>query len=495
MKIAIWAAVSSKKQAEKDKDSIPVQIEAGETFILQNKHTLTGKYIVPGQSRTEYISLSHAEDHIPQLKQLMDDAARGKFQAVWVYDLNRFRNLMLQIFQALTEYGIQIYNHADPDDLLDPKDFTPEIINSRYLKVQLHFLISGQETNKLQKHFKEKMPKRIERGLHPGLGTPLYGYRKPPHLLLDRKAVLEQVPAEVQTLLQMKDWFLREGLSLTAIAARLNQNNIPSSRGKRWHFSIVRYLLANPFYAGIVRYGITERKRDRRLLTVQRTKGENPITAQGLHQPIWDLATHQQILDEIQRRARAQPGISIRAFTRLLICECDKVLWAQKTPAGNYWRCSTLTPGHTYISDKKAHDLIIPKLIEAIKNKKEKIIPAPKDETPALQRTLRDLATRQKRLIDIYEEGTIDKDEYNKRIAEIKSRITTTRRLLEQKEQSLTRNLAFQTHLTEFQNILNDLPQYIRHAPPARVNAQLHTILAGIKITKKDHKIILLWNM
>ena len=39
-----------------------------------------------------------------------------------------------------------------------------------------------------------------------------------------------------------------QGVSLAAIARRLNEDSIPTKRGGRWHASTVRYLLRNALY-------------------------------------------------------------------------------------------------------------------------------------------------------------------------------------------------------------------------------------------------------
>lgn len=493
MKTAIWAAVSTKTQATEDKASIPVQLEKGTEYIRANGYTLAGQYIAPGESRTHYISLAHAESNIPQLKQLLDDAAKGKFELLWVYDLNRFRVLMLQVFDALAGYGIQIYNSSSPETPVET--YTAEVINARRLTVQLHDIISRQETNKLQKHHSEKMPKRItEKKLHPGLGLPPYAYRKPPGKEYDRNAVLEIIPEQARTLIQIKDWFLVEGLSLTAITQRLNAAHIPSPRGKRWWFSIVRYLLANPFYMGRVQYGITKRNRDRRLITVTRTKGTSPVSAVGLHTPLWDEATHQRILTELKRRANAQPGFSIRAFTRILTCECGAVLWAQVTPAGQYWRCSSLKPGHTYINNNKALDLVIPEIIKAIQSVNKLTFKTPAQNQDLITKQIADLRKKEKRILDLYEDEIIDKPTLNTRLEDIRTRLTRAQTELATQEQATTRQLHLLTDLQALQKTITTLPTYIRQAPPNQVNATLHRLFSQIQITKK-HEIHVHWQL
>src|SRR3712207_7523731 len=46
----------------------------------------------------------------------------------------------------------------------------------------------------------------------------------------------------------------QQGLSLRAIASRLNEERRSSKRGGRFHASTVRYILDNPKYHGLIEY-------------------------------------------------------------------------------------------------------------------------------------------------------------------------------------------------------------------------------------------------
>lgn len=486
MRTAIWSAVSSKAQAETDKTSLQDQVKIGMDDIARNKWTFTQSYIVPGESRTSLISLSDAEKKIPQLHQLLEDATKGNFEILYVYDLNRFRGLMLQIFEALATYRIQIYNHDDPQTIFPQEAYTPERINAARLNLKLHDILSGQEINTLQKHYREKMPNRIEiKKLHAGLGLPPYGYRKPNHLAHDKDAVLEIIPAEKNIILKIKNYFLTEGLSVTEIAKRLNAAAIPSPRGKKWWASIVHYILANPFYAGIVHFGTTKRTIDKRKGKVTRARS-TPVTAVGIHKPIWDIHTHKRILQEIERRAKAQPGSSTRILTRLLHCQCGKLMWAQITPEGKYWRCSSLQKGHTYINDTKALELFIPQLIESLKTAKDLPLNPPIDKTPQYLTELKTLQAKKKKWMDLYEDTAIDKDDLKARLADINHRIEITRQLLADLQTATTRKTTARQNLQTIAAVVEKYPTFIRTAPPQRVNANLHTFIQAIHLTK-DH--------
>src|SRR5687767_1670139 len=102
IRYARWAAVSTADQAKKV--SIDVQLAKGlETAKLYGWVETHAPFVVPGESRTKYISLYHAEKEIPQLREMLESASRGEFDVLYVYDLNRFRNLMLQIFEVFCD--------------------------------------------------------------------------------------------------------------------------------------------------------------------------------------------------------------------------------------------------------------------------------------------------------------------------------------------------------------------------------------------------------
>ncbi len=490
---AIWSAVSTIGQAAENKVSIKLQLEKGREVIKDRGWIPAGEYVVPGESRTAYISLSHAEEAIPQLQQLLEDAQHGKFNILFVYDLNRFRNLMLQVFEVLCDYNIQIYNYDDPIQIVEPKQYTHERKNAARLNIKLHDIISSSEVNTLQKHYREKMPSRIkDKKLHAGLGLPPYGYRKPPLHRFDPDAVLEIVPEEKRVLIMMKDWFLTEGCSLTEIAARLNHLKIPPSREGKWWYSIVRYMLGNPFYAGIVLFGITRSLRDKRKRTTTRIKGDNPTTATGLHETIWDLGTHKRLLDEIERRAKAQPGIAIRPFSRLLRCYCSATMWAQVTPAGQYWRCSTGENKHTYINNNKAVDLVTKAIIDSVKDRDEQQPQQIEDKRADLETEIRELKAKQTRWMDLYEDGTLDKPTLNKRISDIQARLKRAQDKLDNQQAEVARRQSLQVEFKVFAQGIDQLPKYIKKADAARVNATLHRYIECVTITKK-HDIKIKW--
>lgn len=493
LRFATWCAVSTKDQAKEDKVSLRVQLEKCLEAGTSRGWIHVRDYTVPGKSRTQFASLYHAEKNIPQLHDMLEAASRREFDVLVVYDLNRFRSLMRQVFDVLCDYQVQLYILSDPREPAAPAEYSEEKKSEVGLLVGLRDIISTNEVSNIQRHFRDKMPKRItEKGLHAGLGRPPYGYRKPPGKDLDRNAVLIQDPSQVRVLLQIRDWFF-EGCSLTEIADRLNEQKVPSPRGRKWWYPIIKYLLANPFYAGIVGFGMTKRVRIRRLGTVQRYKG-NPITNEGKHKPVWNMKTHQRILMELERRGKAHPGIKIRQLSRLLHCgACGAVLWAQTDQKGyQRWRCSSLQPDHASIRDEAAIERVTEKILHALAHLDELKLPTPADERSGLKAELTDLQARKARWMDLYETGRLTGEELLQRIDALSLDIRKTETKLVKAEQDLVQAATTRTTLEQLSVSAATLPRYYKHGSKAQVNADLRAILARV-IVMTDKSLELEW--
>jgi hypothetical protein len=486
LRAALWAAVSTTAQATEDKVSIKDQIKKGHEVIKHNGWVLAGEYILPGESRTSHISLSHAERDIPQLHQLLEDASARKFDIIYIYDLNRFRNLMMQIFETMCDYGVQFYNYADPIQPVKPAEYTPERQNAIRLNIKIHDILSGQEINTLKKLYRDRMPARVtEKGLHAGVGGPPYGYRKVHPL--DRHTPLVIEPSESRVLIQMKDW-LFAGLSMNQIVARLNEMSVPTKTGGRWFVGTIRHMLKNPYYAGIVSWGVEQTIRDRRNTTKKTIlKNPNPIYARGKHIPIWDEATHQRILDIIKQRGQAFAGNRTKRFTSLLRCWCGSVLHIKYSTAGKLlWHCSSRQPKHIRIKDEEVIAIAIPKIVAEIRSAPGITIPQEEqNKTETLLNEIRELQKKERRWIELFESEQEPTPSIKTRLKEITNQLSAAHaQLAKQKSLAHTRE---NTHnaILQLQQLLDTLPVYYTEADPIQVNADLRTIIDYITITKE----------
>ena len=495
LRCAIWAAVSNPSQAKEDKLSIQIQVQKGRELIAARGWLAAGEYVVPGKSRTRYISIYHAQKHIPQLHDLLEAASRGEFDLLFVYDLNRFRTLMRQVFDVLCDNGIQIYIHTNPREPVKISAYNEEQQAAVGMIVDLSNIISRNEISNIQRHFREKMPERIKRGLHAGIGGVPYGYRKLHPLDKQNPYVIETTQARVAV--QIKDWFLA-GDSLWGITRRLNEAGIPAARGGVWYPVSVRNVLTKPFYAGVVYFGLTKSKRDHSTGGKKITINPNPVYAKGLHKALWDSATYQLILDTLEKRGNGYKGDHTERFSSLLRCGvCGKTLHYDrraKEDQNPFWRCSSRRRKHTFITGKKAVELIIPAIIDEIRNLKGVSLPPARREDPTLhlQAEVRDLEKRQNRLIELYETEQVDAAVLRGRLDQLHARLDLTRSLLVKTQVLAARKQTTRDALTQLQQLIDELPVYYREGAPAQVNASLRVIIDHITVSK-EHKVKIHW--
>jgi site-specific DNA recombinase len=494
MRVAIWAAVSTVSQATPDKVSIQVQLQKGREFISARQLTAAGEYIVPGESRTRYISLYHAEKEIEPLHALLEAAQRKEFDLLFIYDLNRFRTLMRQIFDVLCDYNIQIYIHTNPREPV--QDYTEEHKTAVGMIVDFSNIISRNETNSLRRHFQEKMPARIKRGLDARLGRTPFGYKRIHPGDKDNPLIID--PPKARLVKQMAEWYLK-GESLKGICRNLNENKTPSPDGGIWRPQTVSNILTSPFYAGIVYFGLSKYHRDRRTGKESRSVNPSPLYQKGKHKPLWDEATHQKLIDIHERRGKGNKGRRSARLSRLLTCFCGKKLHLDTTRLTHTgkpyprWACSSRLPGHTFISDKKALALVIPAIVEAIR--KTPNLPEPKqkqDLTEDTHEEIKELQKKKKRWLDLYENEQLDAPTLTERLKSVQNQLDIANAQLAKQRASQTRRESSSHTRARLAQILDTLEAYYLKAPPAQVNADLHDIIDHIQISKA-HKIKIKW--
>ena len=104
MKVALYARVSTVKQAEKDL-SIPDQIRQMREWCERNNHIVAKEYVEEGASATD--------DRRPEFRRMMDDACSGHraFECIVVHSLSRFFRDLCEFLlheKQLNKAGVKI---------------------------------------------------------------------------------------------------------------------------------------------------------------------------------------------------------------------------------------------------------------------------------------------------------------------------------------------------------------------------------------------------
>lgn len=163
------------------------------------------------------------------------------------------------------------------------------------------------------------------------------GYRSP-----GNKRPPEKDPKTVQIPIMMKDLLL-SGSSLLQIARKLNEQGYRTKHGNLWDARGVRYVLENPFYAGISRWNYTDRGR-------QLKPADEVIYTKGNWEPLWDKATLEEIKKHLAMNMRKTKSRDVSAakhwLSGLLICSsCGGTLAYSGTKNSRGFQCWKYTKG------------------------------------------------------------------------------------------------------------------------------------------------------
>jgi len=308
---AIWAAVSTKSQADDDKVSIEHQVTTCRQMVQKNGWQEQACLVVPGHTR-DILFLQEAANEIPQMAELLQLAQRREVDLVVAWHPNRlYRNEALgaQLREYLGVCGTQMTFVESPMPLVAPGEFDYRTnMAARAASLVFSFASASEMSNLRAKSLAGKRHS-AERGKYLG-SIPPYGYHK------TAPGIIEVDEAEAEVFRKILKWYLEEGMGVHAIARRLNTMGI-TNRGKPWWVSTIWKMLQNPTYYGLIRFGydkvirVPTRNSDVRLVK-KRVKDPDCILVEGQHEAIASRSDYRWVQETITRR-RATRGMSPRA--------------------------------------------------------------------------------------------------------------------------------------------------------------------------------------
>jgi DNA invertase Pin-like site-specific DNA recombinase len=483
IRYAILAAVSTEQQAADDKVSLSEQeTQARVRATAKGWKETGGPYIIAGESRTRFINLRDAETEIPPIHELLEAAKRAEYDVLVIYDYSRLRELLDPVARSLGAYNVQIYSISQPVDPIPPDQYDPYASDASNIIQTISGLTSRAEINALRRRWRIGVPRRIGKGLHP-IGKPPYGYRKPPGRELDPSAPLVPDPVQAAQAVKVKDMYL-SGQSIPQISAAMGLS-----------LSRVRVVLANPFYAGLVRFGATQKHRDPRTGKSKNGKGK-PITGPGLHQPLWDTATHAAILAEMQRRSKRYKGRHTQRLSLLLYCaEHGAPLRGRYSndvhdDAHRLWYCPVgRGHWHLFIYDSAAIDRLSKRLVADLDSIKGSITLPMQQNAPDFSAGLKELEARRERLTDALEMGSLAPATYAERVSKLDGQINELTQNLESAKQAEQHRAERARGLQAIAQAITATPDFIRDAPAQQVNTALRALIARVLVDTEGMKI------
>jgi site-specific DNA recombinase len=278
LRAAIYARVSSKQQAEAK--TIASQIEALKARVLADGLELEPElsFVDEGYSGGTLLR--------PALERLRDQAAAGTFDRVYVHSpdrLSRSYPYQVLLVEELQRYGVEIafLNH---DIGRSPEE---------NLLLQVQGMMAEYERAKILERSRRGKRHAAKAGVVNVLGGAPYGYRYIGKYDAGGLARYEIVEAQAEVVRQIFAWIALDRCSIGQVCRQLQDREIPSPRGKNyWDRTTVWGILKNSAYVGQARFGKTRVGPKRPRLRGQRGKpAESRKDAS-----VYDTAIEEQIV-------------------------------------------------------------------------------------------------------------------------------------------------------------------------------------------------------
>jgi site-specific DNA recombinase len=458
MRAALYARVSTEHQAKAH--TIDSQTDSLKQRIAQDGLGLDPELV--------FVDDGYSGEALerPALERLRDQVAAGAVDRVYVLSPDRLaRKYAYQVLlvEELNRAGTEVVflNH--------PVDPTPE----GELLLQVQGIIAEYERAKILERSRRGKRSRARAGAVSVFSQAPYGFRYISKQNGEGLARFEIDPAEAEVVRQIFEWFARDRLPIREICRRLKARGLRTRQGKeRWCTSLIWGILGNTAYCGRAYYGrrkVGERRPRQNAFWAAGipVKGgpayRHPTPAEDwIEIPVPALVEEALVeaaraqLEENRKRSRVGPDGPRHLLQGLVVCrQCGRALVYQRCHSGrlvgppgsqrrtcySYYRCTGLNT-HYYGGPRVCSSRAVraEHLEQSVWDDVRSLIADPERLAREYRRRLKESDTdrhrsscrvRQlldgvrrgiSRLIDVYQEGLLDKAEFEPRLTRARER-------------------------------------------------------------------------
>jgi site-specific DNA recombinase len=488
---AIYARVSSEQQAEAA--TIASQVAALQERLASDGLTLETemRFLDEGYSGATLIR--------PALERLRDVAATGAIDRVYVHSPDRLARKYAYQVLLLDEFcrcGMEVVflNH--------PLGQTPE----EDLLLQVQGMVAEYERAKiLERSRRGKLHAARQGSVNVLSGAP-YGYRYVSCQEGDGEARYEIVLEEARVVRQMFEWVGRDGLSIGEVCRRLKQQGTASPTGKNyWDRTTVWGHLKNPAYRGNAIFGKTRIGPQRPRLRAPRGRSEQPRRAHSVYDVPEDqgipiavpaivseamFAAVRERLEENRKHNRQSQRGAKYLLQGLIVCaQCHYAFYGKPVSlkAGNgkrrnyaYYRCvgsdAYRFGGEPVCHNKQVRTDLLEEAvwqdvcalmensqrIEREYHRRQKRSPQGAGFDEHLGSRIQKIKRGIVRLVDAYEDGLLEKSEFEPRIRRSRDRLAKL-------EGDAKKQAEEESHRVELELVIGHLQEFAD-----RIQAGLH---------------------
>ena len=520
-RLAFYARVSSKEQA--DNVTIASQVDELRQVIAGAEGVL-----LPEDC---YIDEHYSGETLlrPDLDRLRDRIDAGQLDRLYLYDIDRLaRGFPLQVL-LLTEFrskGVEvIFLHG-------PKGGSPE----DQLLERIQGAFAEYERLKIRERSRRGKLYSARQGRTSVLSTAPYGYRYIDKQEGDGQASYQIVLEQAKVVRRIFQWVSQERLSLRQVSKRLQQQQVPSPKGKpRWSAKTLAGMLGNPAYKGQAGYGKTQMGERRQRLRPSRGQPQFPrrlgsaykTPDQAISIPVPALVSEEEFgavaeqLAENKKRHREQTrkGEIRYLLSGLVVCkQCGYALYGK--PAGrdkgephrrySYYRCrgsdANRFDGQRVCTNKAIRSDLLekvvwgdvcalladPAMIEREFRGREDS--ADKKEGTWSQQEIakRKTAVRQgmDRLLDAYTEGHCSKEQFEARTTGLRKRLEILEEEEKQRLDLLQQKEALRLVVDGLEQFRKEVNQGLDKADAALKQQLLRRLIARIEIDNLEVNVV-----
>ncbi len=452
LRAAVYARVSSEQQAKDN--TVASQLEALRRRIAQDGLTLDQElcFVDEGRSGSTLIR--------PALERLRDQAAAGAIDRLYVHSPDRLaRKYAYQVLliDELHHCGVEVvflnfeFGRSPEQDLL----------------LQVQGMFSEYERAKiLERNRRGKRRVAREGSINVLSGAP-YGYRYISKHEGGGQARYRIILEQARVVTQIFDWVGRQRCSIGEVCRRLKSEGICTHTGKEfWDRTTIWAMLRNPAYKGTAAFGKTQVTEPRPRLRTQRGRPEHPRCPKATTDTTPEdripipvpaiidedvFAAVQEQLAENRRRNRLSARGARYLLQGLLVCKrCGYAFYGKPISRSSakgkkrnyaYYRCIGTDAyrfgGHRVCENKQVRTDLLDDAVwqdvctlladparirveyqRRLDRKDSGASREAKQLSTLIQRVKRGIA----RLIDAYEEGLLEKAEFEPRIRDARQR-------------------------------------------------------------------------
>ncbi len=453
LSVAIYARVSSEQQAKDH--TVASQVEALRQRIQEDRLSLEEElcFIDEGYSGSTVVR--------PALERLRDQAAAGAVDRLYVHSPDRLaRRYAYQVLlvDELQRAGVELVFLNHPLGRTAEED----------LLLQVQGMVAEYERAKILERSRRGKLHAARRGAVSVLGGAPYGYRYVSKYHGAGDARYEVVFEEARVVQRIFAWVGRDGSSIAEVCRRLKAEGIPTRSGKHyWDRTTVWGMLKNPAYQGRAAFGKTRVGELRSRLRPARGRASQPrraystydtcsadrisIAVPALVDEALFAGVQEQLAENLKRQRQSARGARWLLQGLLVCAGCGYAFYGKpvslKSSRGRrrdyaYYRCVG-TDAYRFGGQRACHNRQVrTDRLEAavwedvrdllanpdrVQHEYERRLNDPHQDDAGVGEQLTALIQRSKRgiarLIDAYQEGVLEKHEFEPRIEAARRRL------------------------------------------------------------------------